>query len=399
MTVDQAPPSVLHDTLAANGGTPVVPDGGFIPPIAVKLDDDEINAAVDVLRSGRLRQGDECSAFEQEFAQASDAQYCLTTSNGTTALQLAYQALFEPGDEVLCPGYTFMATASMIIARGAIPVFCEIDPATFNLDPLDAAKRITSKTKAIAAVHLYGNPCDITALQDLANQHGLAVIYDAAQSHLAEYQGKGIGAFGDAVTYSFYPTKNMTTGEGGMLSVNDKQHYERLFRIRDHGMVPGKRYEHIELGFNFRLHDVAATIGRCQLQKLPLRTDRRLEIAKQYHSGLSDCSQLICPTSTPNTKHVFHQYAIRLQLDHLNCDRDTFVEYLRCEGIGCAVHYPTALTEQVVIQSLCTDVPLLPKCIQTSREVICLPIHHALTDAEVTQIVESILKVANATKK
>jgi len=379
--------------LAIDGGSPVSPT--FIPPITVKLADDEIEEAIHVLRSGALRDGSHCREFELQFATATSAKHALACTNGTVALQLAYEALIEPGDEVLCPGYTFIATASMLIARGAVPILCEVDERTFNIDINDARKRITEKTKAIAPVHLYGQPADIDAIRKLADEYGLKVIYDAAQSHLATYDQQGIGSFGDAVTYSFYPTKNMTTGEGGMVTVNDPDLADRLALIRDHGMEPGKRYHHIALGYNYRSHDLAAAIGLKQLEKLPARTRRRQEIAKCLTEQISEVQSLVRPPATDDkSEHVFHQYTVRLNLDQLSCDRDRFAQALKEEGVGSAVHYPKALTEQPVIQELLPDQPSLPICERLAQEVLCLPCHPALSDDEVDLIAEGVRKVA-----
>lgn len=384
-------------SLASFGGTPV--SKTFISPVQVRIEDDEIDAAVNVLRSAAIRQGRECEQFENEFAQISDARHALTTSNGTTALQLAYQSLIQPGDEVLCPGFTFIATASMIIACGATPVFCEINPRTFTIDPDDAENRITPRTTAIASVHLYGNPADINAIQSLADKHHLAVIYDAAQAHLARYEKKGIGTFGNACIYSFYPTKNMTTGEGGLITTNDDDLRRNLVLLRDHGMEPGKRYHHIAIGYNFRLNDIAASIGRVQLTKLPDRTARRQENAARLTELLAEIPAIKCPVATPGAQHVYHQYTIRLNIDDLRCSRDEFAEHLKREGVGSAVHYPSALTQQPVFRDRFANLPSLPECEKAGREILCLPVHHGLTSEEINAVAEAVLKVATAMQK
>jgi len=381
-------------SLASFGGTPV--SKKFISPVQVRIEDDEIDAAVNVLRSAAIRQGQQCEQFENEFAQISDARHALTTSNGTTALQLAYQSLIQPGDEVLCPGFTFIATASMVIACGATPVLCEIDPDTFNIDVNDAASRITGRTTAIAPVHLYGNPVDIDAVQSLAEKHNLSVIYDAAQAHLAKYKSKGIGRYGNACTYSFYPTKNMTTGEGGMITTNDPEIQQQCILLRDHGMEPGKRYHHVKLGYNFRLNDIAASIGRIQLAKLPERTRVRQQNAALMTKLLSDVAPVQCPSATPQAEHVYHQYTIRLNLERLRCSRDEFAQHLRSEGIGSAVHYPASLTEQPVFRERFPNLPPLPESERAGREVLCLPIHHALTPRQIESVAEAVRKVAAA---
>lgn len=370
---------------------PVSPALRRVPLVSTRIEEDEVSAAVEVLRSGMLRQGARCAAFEQAYAAASDAEFALTTCNGTTALQMAYEVAFNPGDDVLCPGYTFMASASMILARGANPVFCDIDPATMNLDVADAAARITPKTTAIVPVHLYGNPVDIDAVEALAGKHNLKIVYDAAQSHFARYRDQGIGAYGDAVTYSFYPTKNMTTGEGGLVTTNDHALADRLALLRDHGMTPGRRYHHETIGYNYRLNDVAAAIGLVQLDKLPLRTTRRQLNAALLSERLGDIDELILPETTPNAEHVFHQYAIRLRLDRLTCTREEFAQALKDEfGVDSAIHYPTPLTTQPAIIERVANLPDLPVAAATAASVLCLPVHHNLDEADLSHVAASI---------
>lgn len=382
----------MNDILAIHGGKPV--SDRLIPSVCVKLAEDEITAATDVMRAGALRDGNYCRDFEDKFAAATQARYGLVCTNGTVALQLAYGTLVQQGDEVLCPGYTFIATASMVLARGAKPLLCEVKPDTFNIDVADAEKRITDKTTAIAPVHLYGNSADIAAIQKLADKYNLKIIYDAAQSHLASYKGKGLGAYGDAVTYSFYPTKNMTTGEGGMVTVNDPELAKQLALIRDHGMEPGKRYHHVALGYNYRSNDVAAAIGIKQLEKLPQRTEIRKKNAHLLTELLlNKAGAVIPPIATENSEHVYHQYTIRLQLEQLKCSRDEFAIALRAEGITSAVHYPTALTEQPVINAMCPDQPALPVCEKLAKQVLCLPCHHALSTEDIVLIADAVAKV------
>lgn len=389
--VNLAPPA---SRLAAEGGVPVSPE--MISVVSARLGESEISAAVEVLRSGQLRQGKKCTEFEREFAAATGAEFALTTCNGTTALQLAYEPIIGPGDDVLCPAFGFIATASMILARGARPIFCDVDARTFNIDAADAQRRITPRTTAVVATHLYGNPADIDAVEGLADRCGLSVIYDAAQSHLATYRGRGIGAFGHAVTYSFYPTKNMTTGEGGMVTTNDEQLAQRIALVRDHGMEPGRRYHHVALGYNYRLTDIAAAIGLAQLRLLPERTAKRRANAERLSRLLAQCPTVITPVPTEGAGHVYHQYAIRLRLDALRCDRDEFARLLAAENVGSATHYPRAISDQPIITELVSDRAPMPVSEQLAREVLCLPVHHDLTDDQVQRIAEAVARIAEA---
>ncbi|MCB1282492.1 MAG: aminotransferase class V-fold PLP-dependent enzyme, partial [Salinibacterium sp.] len=251
MTTPTADQPATHQ-LAIQGGTPVCrPPVAFMKP---GLHREDIDAAHAVLESGMLRAASQCEALEKAFAEKSDAKIGLTCANGTCALQLAYGALLQPGDEVIVPAWTYIATASMLVAAGAKLIFCDSLEDTFQIDPKDVRRRITPNTKAIACTHLYGMPVDINAIESIAKEHNLKVIYDAAQAHLATYNGKGIGAFGDAVTYSFYATKNLGTGEGGMVTVNDDQLATTIGRLRSHGETD--KYIHESIGFNYRMNDI-----------------------------------------------------------------------------------------------------------------------------------------------
>ncbi|MGC2432456.1 MAG: DegT/DnrJ/EryC1/StrS aminotransferase family protein, partial [Desulfobaccales bacterium] len=222
----------------------------------IKFTEAEIEAAVRVLRSGALRQGKECSAFEEEFAARVGAKFAVTSANGSAALHLAYLAFLQPGDEVLVPSFTFVATASMVTMAGSKPVFCDVDPHTFLLDLEDAARKVSPRTRAISPVHLFGNACDIDAVQTFAKKHHLVIVWDAAQAHGAEYCGQDVGSFGDFVAYSFYPSKNMFVGEGGMTCTDNDEYAAKLRHLRSHGET-GK-YLHTMLGLNYRMTDVEA---------------------------------------------------------------------------------------------------------------------------------------------
>lgn len=384
-----AAPSAVR-SLALNGGAPVSREP--IPMISVDITDADIDAAVRTLRSGMLAQGPNVAAFEQRFAELTGAAHAIACANGTCALQLAYEPLFEPGDEVLCPGWTYVATASMIAARGARPIFCEADSETYNIDVLDAAGRITPRTTAIAVTHLYGNPADIDAVQKLARRHGLRVIYDAAQSHLATYNGQGLGAYGDAVTYSFYPTKNMTTGEGGMVTVNDDALDRTVRLLRSHGET--QKYTHEVVGYNYRMTDVEAAIGLSQLGRISDVTSQRRKNAARLNELIGAIDGLLAPVVTRNGEHAYHLYPVRMDLKAFVCDRDSFIAALRAEGVQCAVHYPKPVHRQPVFAEYANDE--LPVCDELARSLFCVPVHPKLTDAQIGLIGEALAKVADA---
>lgn len=380
----------VSERLAAEGGEPV--SKHFIPITQVVLDEDEIAEVVAILRSGRLREGPVCREFEERFAAHVGARYAVSVSSGTAALHIAYAALLEPGDEVLVPSFTFIATASMVVMVGARPVFCDVDPRTFTMDVQDARRRITPRTRAIAPVHLFGNPCDVDAIRALADEYGLKIIWDAAQAHGARYDERDVGSFDDVVCYSFYPSKNMTTAEGGMITTNDPALYEKCKLLRSHGQA-GKYY-HTLLGFNYRLTDVMAALGIKQLEKLDKWVQQRRANAHYLSERLADISGIQTPMEQPKGESSFNLYSVVLDLAQFRCDRDEFVRLLNAENIGAAVHYPRPLHQQPAFIEIAKDVNL-PISEDLSRRILSVPVHPILTREKLDLIVAGILKVAN----
>lgn len=382
-------------TLALHGGTPVASPNVSI--VSVTITEDDIAAAVAVMRSGMMAQGKHCAALEEKFAAASGARLGLTCANGTCALQLAYEPLIEPGDEVLVPAWSYIATVSMVVARGGIPVFVDADPETYNFDVRDAASKVTSKTTAIAATHLYGNPVDIDGVESLAAKHGLSIIYDAAQAHLATYRGKGIGAFGDVTTYSFYATKNMTTGEGGFISTNDEELFKEMKLLRSHGET--QKYIHGRVGYNYRMTDLEAAIGLSQFSRLPEYTARRQKTAAALDRAIGAIPGLHAPKMSPHAQGVYHLYPVRIDESKFRAQgeglvRDEFCKALNAEGIGTAIHYPRSLTRQPAFERHVREHP--PVADGLSRTLFCVPVHHSLSETQVKQIGEALDKVARA---
>jgi len=301
------------------------------------MGEEEKQAVLEVLDSGMLAQGPRVKAFEEAFAEMCGVKYALATTSGTTALHTALLAHgIGPGDEVITSPFTFIASANSILFTGARPVFVDIDPNTFNLNPDLIEDAITPKTRAILPVHLFGLSCDMDAIMDIADKHGLIVIEDACQSHGATYKGKKVGSFGTG-TFSFYPTKNMTTAEGGMITTNDPKIAERCSMIRQHGMR--RRYYHDELGFNFRMTDIQAAIGLEQLKKLE-RFNRAGQSNARYLS--EHLRGVKVPFVPEGYEHVFHQYTIRVP----DGKRDALLDHLQQRGIGTGVYYPVPVHKQ-----------------------------------------------------
>lgn len=384
------PTTTAKATLAIDGGDPVSPT--MVPFMKPQLHREDIDAAHAVLESGMLRAAGRCAELEERFAALSDAKHGLTCSNGTTALQLAYGVLFQPGDEILVPAWTYIATASMVVAGGLVPVFVDCLEDTFQIDPADAAKKITPKTRGIAATHLYGCPVDIDALQALATKHDLKVVYDAAQAHLSRYDGKGIGAFGDVVTYSFYATKNLGTGEGGLVTTNCDTLARDIALLRSHGETD--KYLHERIGFNYRMNDITGAIGCSRLDRLPDETAARQAAAKRFDAILADIDGLEAPTVTPKAEAAWHLYTVKLDPAKFTCTRDQFIDALKAEGVPTAVHYPRATVDQPALaQWNKHDTPISSGL---SERVFSLPMHHALSDEHFEIIGAAMQKVAGA---
>ncbi|MBL8745359.1 MAG: DegT/DnrJ/EryC1/StrS family aminotransferase [Phycisphaerae bacterium] len=382
-------------TLALHGGTPVASPS--IPIVSVTISEEDIQAAVAVMRSGMMAQGKNCLALEEKFGRASEAKFALTCANGTCALQLAYEPLIKPGDEVLVPAWSYIATVSMVVARGGVPVFVDADPETYNIDVHDAAKKVSKRTTAIAATHLYGNPVNIDGVESLAAKHGLSIIYDAAQAHLATYHGKGIGAYGDVTTYSFYATKNMTTGEGGMVTTNDEELFKEMKLLRSHGET--QKYIHGRVGYNYRMTDLEAAIGLSQFNRLPEYTSRRQKTAAALDRAIGAIPGLHAPKMTPEAEGVYHLYPVRIDEGRFKTPaegtvRDEFCKALNAEGIATAIHYPRSLTRQPAFEKHVKDHP--PVADRLSRTLFCVPVHHNLSESQTKQIGEALHKVAEA---
>ena len=358
-----------------------------IPPARPVIGEAEIEAAVRVLRSGMVVQGPEVAAFEQEFGEVVGGRHCVAVNSGTSALQLSLMALnLGPGDEVIVPSFSFAASANAVRLVGATPVFADIEAGSFCLDPDAVAAAITPRTVAIMPVHLYGHPAAMDRIMPLAEQHGLAVIEDAAQAHAAALNGTPVGAFGAVGCFSFYPTKNMHSLEGGMISTGDAELARTLRLLRNQGME--QRYANEIVGANMRLTDVAAAIGRVQLGRLEEWTEKRRANAAYLDKNLTGVT---VPPVAPGARHVYHQYTIRV-----NGDRDAFQAGLKELGIGNAVYYPTPIHKLKPYLSEDGQVGdwKLPETDRAAGEVVSLPIFPSLTQDQLDRIVEGVNTVA-----
>lgn len=353
----------------------------FIPPARPVIGEAEIEAAVRVLRSGLVVQGPEVKAFEEEFGEMVAGRHCVAVNSGTSALQLTLMALgFGPGDEVIVPSFSFAASANAVRLVGAEPVFVDIEPGSFCVDPAAVAAAVTPRTVAIMPVHLYGHPAAMDQLMEIAERHGLAVVEDAAQAHGAALGGRPVGSFGTAGCFSFYPTKNMHSLEGGMVTTADPQLARTLRLLRNQGME--QRYANEIVGANMRMTDVAAAIGRVQLRQLPDWTEQRRTNAKFLDSNITG---LVTPPVADSAKHVYHQYTVRAE-----GNRDAAQRRLTELGIGNAVYYPTPIHRlKPYLDENGKPGPWdLPETERAAAEVISLPVHPSLSQADLERIAE-----------
>ncbi|MBP2142886.1 perosamine synthetase [Methanococcus voltae] len=355
-------------------------------PIAKPLvGEEEIQAVTDVLKSGMLAHGTEVEEFEKEFANYQQTKHGIGVTSGTVALDLALKALkLSHGDEVITTPFTFIASSNSILYQGSKAVFADIDENTYNIDPEQVMEKITPNTKAIIAVHLFGQPADVKALKEIAEDHNIYLIEDAAQAHGAEYNNKRVGGFGDFSTFSFYPTKNMTTGEGGIVLTNDDELCNRAKLIRNHGQ--SEKYLHTELGYNFRMTSISAAIGRVQLRNLDNWTEKRIKNAKLLNDGLKDVDGIVTPFKDKNAKHVYHQYCIRVE-DEFKLERDELQKYLAEKGIGTGIHYPIPVNYQPIYEKLGYDKDC-EKSKYASERILSLPVHPSVTEEDIEYIVD-----------
>ena len=354
----------------------------MIPIANPQLGDREKARIGEVIDSGQLADGPEVRAFEDEFADFCGATHGIATTNGTTALHTAVEALgLGPGDRVVTTPFSMIASANSIRLAGAEPVFADIDPETFNLDP-DAVERIVREqdVDAILPVHLFGLPADMPRLRAIADEHDLLVIEDAAQAHGAAIDDERVGTFGDVACFSFYPTKNMTTGEGGMVLTDDPDVAARARSFINHGRTAdGAAYEHTRLGQNYRMTSLLAAIGRVQIGDLPEHNEARRANAARLTAELPEWVDT--PVEPAGRRHVYHQYTIRTD------DRDALADHLEARGVGTGVYYPVPIHEQPVYDDVDPDVPVAERA---AREVLSLPVHPALSSADVDEIVAAV---------
>jgi dTDP-4-amino-4,6-dideoxygalactose transaminase len=372
-----------------------------VPFHRAPVGEEEAQAVSEVIRSGWMTMGPKTFEFEREFANYVGAQHAIAVSTGTAALHLALEAAgVQAGDEVLLPTTTFTATAEAVTYVGARPVLVDIDPVTMNMDPEDAARRITPKTKAIIPVHLAGQPCDMAEIEGLAKAHGLRVIEDAAHALPSEYRGKRVGQISEFTCFSFYATKTLTTGEGGMITTHNPSAADRIRLMRLHGIERDawKRYrgdgswfyEVLEAGFKYNLTDFQSAIGLVQLAKCDAMRQARYEVARRYSDAFSSLEELLIPTVRPDRSSSWHLYILRLRLERLNVDRASFIQALSHRGVACSVHFIPLHLQPYYRHAYGYQRGEFPRAEKEYHSCLSLPIYPGMTEAEVNYVIDTV---------
>ncbi|RXE56661.1 aminotransferase DegT [Methanoculleus taiwanensis] len=363
----------------------------YIPVAKPYLGEEEIAAVAEVMRSGMIASGPKVTEFERRFAEYSDVRHAVATSNGTTALHAGFLAAgIGAGDSVVVPSFSFIATATSVSMTGAAPVFADVDERTFTLDPDAVLEALRPDTKAVVGVHLYGQPFDVRPLREICDDHGLLLIEDAAQAHGADYRGKRVGGFADFGCFSFYPTKNMTTGEGGMVTTDDPALAERVRLYINHGQ--SRKYLHTAIGYNFRLTDMGAAVGLVQLSRLEGFNERRIHNAAALDRCVRE-SGLLPPHRMDGVRHVYHQYVVTVPAS-FPLSRDDLMQRLHEEGIGSAVHYPIPIHAQPVYREVAEGCHC-PVSERLAASVLSLPVHPLVTDDDLARIAASLKSISD----
>ena len=390
----------MAERLAIQGGTPV--RARLLPYCRQTVDEEDVAAVVTTLRSDWLTTGPLVSEFEERFASAVGASHAVAVSSGTAALHAAVAAAgLGPGDEIITSPLTFVASANAALYEGAVPVFADIDPATLAIDPAAVEAAVTPRTRSVLPVDYAGQPCDLSAILDLARARGLVVIQDAAHSLGAEYRGRRIGGLADLTTFSFHPAKAITTGEGGMVTTGRADLAARLRRFRNHGLETDFRERDarrlsyspmVEMGYNYRLTDLQCALGLSQLAKLEHFLKRRAAIAERYAVALVGHAGLALPEVLQPGRHAWHIFPILLDLDALRANRDTVLAALRAENIGATVHYVPAYWHPHY-ERLGYRRGLCPRAERAFERLLTLPLFPSMSDADVDDVLEALRKV------
>ena len=393
--------SVSTQTLAVDGGSPV--RARFLPNGRQSVEEADIQAVVEVLRSEWLTTGPKVSEFEEAFAARVGATHAVSFSSGTAALHAsAFAAGLKAGDEAITTPITFAATANCVLYQGATPVFADVSLDTLNLDPEQVGRKISAKTRAILPVDYAGHPADLTPILEIAQRHGAVVIEDACHALGGEYDGRRVGSIADMTVFSFHPVKHITTGEGGMVTTDNPHYAETLRRFRNHGISTEARqrqqtgqwhYEMVLLGFNYRLPDIACALGLEQLKRLEANLARRHAIAARYAAAFREIPGLISPPVRSGVNPAWHLYPIRLDLGRLTANRAQVFRALWAENIGVNVHYIPVHRHPYYRERFGSRVGEFPVAETAYERLISLPMFHGMNDGDVEDVIHAVRKV------
>ena len=368
----------------------------MIPYGRQTIEEDDVQAVVDVLRSDYLTTGPKIAEFEKMVADCVGAKYAVAISNGTSALHAAcFAAGIQSGDEVITTPLTFAASSNCVLYCGGTPVFADVDPKTYNIDPEDIRRKITDKTKAIIAVHLAGQPCDMDEIHKIAKEHDLLVIEDGAHALGSVYKGKKVGTISDMTTFSFHPVKPITTGEGGMIVTDNEEFYKKMMLFRSHGITRDENlmtrndgpwfYQQLDLGYNYRITDIQCALGCSQMKKLDRFLARRKEIVARYNEAFADCENIVTPYQLPETESGWHLYIVQVK----NCDRREIFEALREHGIAVNVHYIPVYLHPYYQEHGYKDVHCR-NAEEVYSHIISLPLYPTLTEEQQEFVIQGI---------
>ncbi|ALC86346.1 aminotransferase DegT [Bacillus sp. FJAT-22090] len=372
------------------------------------INDEDINAVVEVLKSDYLTTGPAIEMFEKKVAEYVGSSYAVSFSNGTAALHGAcFAAGISSGDEVITTPITFAASANCVLYQGGKVVFADINPKTYNINPTDIEKKITPNTKAIIPVHFTGQPVQLEEIQKLANKYNLVVIEDAAHALGSLYKGKKVGSISDMTMFSFHPVKHITTGEGGIITTNNREYYDKLIQFRSHGITREPKllhedhgpwyYEMQFLGYNYRMTDIQAALGASQLNKLDSFVRRRKQIIAAYNEVFTGMSEIQIPYQLPDTDSSWHLYVLKLNLEQLNASRKEVFEELQKLNIGVNVHYIPVHTLPFY-QQLGYEKGSLPEAEKLYEEIISLPLFPLMQDQDIEDVIEAVKLVIGKVK-
>lgn len=376
---------------------------------APAIEDAEIAEVVSTMKSGWLGTGPKVARFEQEFAAYKNAKSAIAVNSCTAALHLSYLAAgIKPGDEVITTPLTFCATVNAIIHAKGTPVLVDVDPVTKNIDPKEIVKRITPRTKAIAVVHMAGHPCDMDAIMQIANEHNLQVIEDCAHAIETEYKGQKAGTIGDFGCFSFYVTKNIVTGEGGMIITRAEESLSRLKILALHGMSKDawkrfgdegyKHYQVVECGFKYNMMDLQAAIGIHQLNRIETYWYRREEIWNQYNSAFADLPITLPASPEPNTRHGYHLYTILIDEQRTGISRDKFLDAMTAHNIGVGVHYLSIPEHPYYQETFGWQPEDYPNAMAIGRQTVSLPLSARLTDDDVQDVILAVRQILTGSR-